>query len=152
MKRATMILGAAAMTALALPAFAQTSQEAKATQPSAVVNYNTDRISTIETNYVHCLEYSNDAVVESAIAQAVRMRWAFPTAELEAMKEKVTSLALHGSTLGIRYRASLASMVFDAPSIFSEESAKNYVEDEDLFAAVTAQAQKTLIGFDAGQR
>jgi len=152
MKRATMILGAAAMTALALPVFGQTSADVQGAQLTAVVGHNSDRIRSIENNYLDCMESGCNAVVESAIAQAVRMRWALPSADLETMKEQLGSLALHGNTLAIRYKASMAAMVFDAPSIFTGESGKTYQEDADLFAAVGSRAQKALVGFDGEPR
>jgi hypothetical protein len=51
----------------------------------------------------------------------------------------------------IRYKAYLAGLVYDSPSIFSSESGREYTRDEDLFAAVSMRAEKVLLG-DSGHR
>jgi hypothetical protein len=153
MKSNTMLFAAVLMAAVAVPAPGQSAGNA-ASKPSASPvrhNYTETKIRSIEANYRASLRSSNDGVVESAIAHCVEMRWAFPSAQLEDLREGLGSLATGGKTAAIRYRAYLAGLVYDSPSIFSSESGREYMWDEDLFAAVSVRAEKVLLG-DSGHR
>jgi hypothetical protein len=67
--------------------------------------------------------------------------------QLEDLRGGLGTLATGGKTAAIRYKAYLAGLVYDSPSIFSSESGQEYTWDEDLFAAVSVRAQKVLLGF-----
>ena len=146
MKPTNMILGAVMMTALASASFSQSSANGGGRQAAAGFNYRADAVNQIEKNYLACLACSNSAVVQSAIAQSVRLKWAVPSAQLEDLKTKLSSLAIDGNTIAIRYKAYLAEMVYDTPSLFSGEIGTMYAEDEDLFNAISVKAQGALLG------
>jgi hypothetical protein len=149
MKTSTMILAAAVLTSLAVPAQGQSADNTPGAPSASKARLTACDIHRFEQNYVSCMNSANDGVVESAIARSVDMRWTFPAAQLDDMRETLGVLATHGKTASIRYRASLAGLVFDAPSLFRFELAQKYPLDEDLFTAVSLQAQKALLGHNA---
>ncbi|HUI65137.1 MAG TPA: hypothetical protein VL126_09870 [Bacteroidota bacterium] len=150
MKPSTMVLAAVTMAAMAAPAPAQLRNTPAGNDVSANVAYPQAAINKIEGNYLACFASHNNGVVESAIAQTVRMKWAIPSARLGELRTALDKLAADGTTPAIKYKAYLAGMVFDAPSMFQEESAQKYMWDEDLFDAVSARAQKALLGCNTG--
>jgi len=150
MKPITMVLAAVTMTVLASPAPAQLRNTPAPDQVSGRAAYTEKAIHRFEANYRACFASANAGVIESAIAQSVRMRWAIPSARLEELRMALGTLAESGKTPAIRYKAYLAGLVYDAPVMFEEESAQKYVWDEDLFDAVSARAQKALLGCDTG--
>jgi hypothetical protein len=146
MKTNTMILAAAVLTSLAVPAMGQGTGNTPAGPSAATARLTGSEIRRFEQNYISCMTCANDGVVESAIARSVAMRWTLPAAQLDEMRETLGTLATHGRTASIRYRASLAGLVFDAPSLFRFELAQKYPLDEDLFKAISSQAQTALLG------
>ena len=150
MKPSTMVLAAAAMAVLASPAPAQLRNSPAPDQVAGRVAYTEKAIHRIESNYMACLASANNGVIESAIAHSVRMRWAIPSARLEDLRSALVTLAASGRTPAIRYKAYLAGLVFDAPVMFTEEGSLKYTWDEDLFDAVSARAQKALLGCNSG--
>ena len=138
-----MLFAAVLMTAVAIPAPGQ-SAGSPAGNPS--VRYTETRVRSVEANYKACLACANEGVVESAIAQCVKMKWAFPSASLEDLRGSLGTLATGGKTAAIRYKACLAGLVFDSPSMFTGESGQDYAMDEDLITAIGARAQKALLG------
>ncbi len=149
MKSNTMLFAAVLMAAVAVPAPGQSASDAagKPSASSARYNYTETRIRSIEANYRAALKCRNDGVVESAIAQCVRMKWAFPSEQFEGLRDGLGTLATRGKTAAIRYKAYLAGLVYDSPSIFSSESGQEYTWDEGLFAAVSVRAEKVLLGY-----
>jgi hypothetical protein len=101
-----------------------------------------------EDNYTSCLASWNDGVVESAIAMSVRMKWALPSAQLEPLRRALAGVAADGKTASIRYKAYLAGLVYDAPPMFTDEGARRYAWDEDLFSAISDRARQALLGFN----
>ena len=151
MKTTAMLFAAALVTAA--PASAPSQAEA-APVPNPAASpalLSAKEITRDEQNYVACLVCPIDAVVESAIAQSVKMRWALPSAGLEDMRTTLEKLATAGRTPAIRYKAYLAGLVFDSPVIFKGESGRDYAWDEDLFAAISGKAEKALLGDNAGR-
>jgi hypothetical protein len=151
MKPNTMFFAAVLMTALASPAPGQPAVNAGGKPAAAPVRFASDAVRRFEANYGACLTSANDGVVESAIAQCVRMKWALPSADLEQVRKALGTLATGGKSAAIRYKASLASLVYDAPSIFSDESGQKYAWDEDLFTAISERAQKAILGYTGGR-
>jgi len=151
MKTTALLFAAALVTAA--PATAPFQAEAGPVRNPAVspALLSTGEITRIERNYLAGLSCPVDGVVESAIAQSVKMRWALPSAGLEDMRTALENLATAGRTPAIRYKAYLAGLVFDSPVIFKSESGKDYAWDEDLFAAISDRAEKALLGFNAAR-
>ena len=78
------------------------------------------------------------------------MKWALPSAQLDNLRGTLGTLATGGKTASIRYKAYLAGLVYDSPSIFGDESGQKYVWDEELFTAISTRAQKALLGYNGG--
>jgi len=150
MKPSTMVLAAVTMAALAAPAPAQLRNTPAGSEMSANAAIPAAAIRRFEANYKACLASNIDGVVESAIAHSVRMKWALPSASLDEIRSALDRLASDGRTQAIRYKAYLAGMVFDSPSMFAKEGSQKYTWDEDLFDAVSARAEKALLGCNTG--
>ena len=150
MKTTALLFAAALVTAA--PATAPSQAEAGPVRNPAVspALLSTGEITRIERNYLAGLSCPVDGVVESAIAQSVKMRWALPSAGLDEMRATLEKLSTAGRTPAIRYKAYLAGLVFDSPAMFKGESARGYAWDEDLFAAISGKAEKALLGENAG--
>lgn len=150
MKSNSMVLAAVLMTAIASPGFGHPAADPTGKQVSPAKLYSEADIQRFEKNYRRCLVCANDGVVESAIANTVRMKWAVPSAHLDELKATLGSLAADGPTVAIRYKACLAEMVFDSPSTFAEQSGQKYAGDDELFTAITVRLQQALFGYDDG--
>ncbi len=146
MKPTAVIFAAALMTVLASPAPGQSALIPDSAPVSRPTPTGDDDIRRYESNYAACLNNGNDGVVESAIAMSVRMKWALPSAQLEPLRRALASVAADGKTASIRYKASLAGLVFDAPPMFNNDSARRYAWDEDLFSAISERARHELLG------
>lgn len=151
MNARAMMVAAAVMTALALPAPGQETSAAVGQPEGAPARTKTLNVRKIEKNYAACLTSANEGVVESAIAQSVRMKWALPSARLEDLRTGLGNLADRGKTVSIRYKAYLAGLVFDSPSIFNPGLGENCELDEDLFTAINLRAQQALLGYNGAR-
>jgi len=152
MKANAMIFAAVLTTAFAFPAAGQSEGGSDGKSPAAPVRFAGQDVSRYEHNYMAGLTSANDGVVESAIAQSVRMKWALPSAQLEELKCTLGTLTTGGRTTAIRYKAYLAGLVYDSPSIFNGESGQKYMWDEDLFNAISMRAQKALLGYTGDEK
>ncbi|HMK38917.1 MAG TPA: hypothetical protein VK569_06220 [Bacteroidota bacterium] len=152
MKANAMMFAAVLTTAIAFPAAGQSEGGSDGKAPAAPIRTEAQDICRYEHNYMAGLVSANDGVVESAIANSVRMKWALPSAQLEELKGTLGSLTTGGRTAAIRYKAYLAGLVYDSPSIFNGESSQKYAWDEDLFNAIGTRAQKALLGYSGGSR
>jgi len=150
MKSNALILAAVLTAAPFSPAMGQSSDPITEKSAAGPAGATVTDICRCERNYIGCLKDANDGVVESAIAQSVRMRWALPSARFDDLRNALGSLAATGKTASIRYKAYLAGLVFDSPSIFFGEREQSYTWDEDLFAALSNRAEKALLGCNSG--
>src|SRR5512135_1035396 len=75
MNARAMMVAAAMMTALVSPAPGQETPAAAGQPEGAPARTKTLNVRKIEKNYAACLTSANEGVVESAIAQSIRMRW-----------------------------------------------------------------------------
>ena len=96
--------------------------------------------------YTECLESCNTGVIESALAQAVLMKLYVPEKEFEGLREKISSLSVNGCNPTIRYKAYLASLVYDDPELFAQEQGQSFSDAEALFSSVSNRLQVTLLG------
>jgi hypothetical protein len=144
MKHAVLVLAGTLVMAAAVPAAAQEAYTMRAFyNPGPYTQINVER--TVR-NYEFCLESSNGGVLESALGHVIWLRLVRPDANLNALQEGIARLAAEGPTPSIRYRASLAAMVFDSPKIFAGLTNVCCASGNELFAKVSAKAQETLIG------
>jgi hypothetical protein len=99
--------------------------------------------------YLASLDAENEGVVESALAHIARMKMYFPEMAFEHIAAKVADLSVSGSTPRIRYQAYLVNAIFSTPSVFAEESRRDYESPEALFSAVAERLRSTLLGTTA---
>ena len=109
-----------------------------------------DRYATVnpdwfDRTYAPSLTSDNDGVVESAIAQSVAAKLALPDGKFEAIREKLGSLAVHGRTPAIRYKAYLAGLVLENPELFAGAECALFSTTDQLFASLSTRVQKQLL-------
>jgi hypothetical protein len=148
MKVRTVVCGALVLTGIAGYGQNQDAVRENVTQNHLPAAYAHQRMNLdkAQRNYLAALASSNDGVVQSAIANAAKLRLACPERDLRDLHAKISELALHGMTPAIRYKAYLASYVFDQPGFLSQERRTEYRDDKELFTAIASRLQKRLIG------
>jgi hypothetical protein len=141
--------------ALVLAGIAACARSQNAAVENATNNYRSSSNSHLpvnlqkaQRNYLASLASTNEGVVQSAIANVAKFRLVCPGRDLRDLQAKISDLAAHGMTPAIRYRAYLASFVFDQPGFLSMESTTDYRDDAELFTAIANRLQKTLIGYN----
>ena len=135
MKKHTMVMTAMMAVAFTTGMMAQT--------------YNSSDYSKAERgkkNYIMGLRSSNQGLVESATMQAAKIKLVVPTAHFEDVKNVIDSLSVYGDTPSIRYKAYLASNVFENPTWFAAKAYAGYQDTDEFFAAVAVQLQERILG------
>jgi len=143
MKRSALVF-AAALAASVTGGFAQAND----TPPcfSAPEKYQNADLGRLEVAYLYSLGSDNNGVVESAIAQVAWMQMARPDVQVNGLKAALGCLSVNGRTPSIRFKAYLAGLVIDDPSMFALEGEGEYGTDGELFSALSGRLQKALIG------
>lgn len=144
MKRSVCVL-AALMVAGATGMRAQDSGDARPVF-SAPERYARVGERTIDRAYARLLASGNDGVAESAIAQCVSATMALPEARFNNIRAALGSLAVNGRTASIRYKAYLAGLVLDNPSMVAGTSIGDFRNSQELFTALSGRLQSLLIG------
>jgi hypothetical protein len=124
--------------------------EPQADQPVSVFaslsSYQRADLGRIEKSFLFCLDCEVDGVVESAIAELTRLKLIKTTAESERIQEKMADLSMSGRSPSVRYKAYLASVVFDNPLLFAAESGLPFTTQNELFSAIANRlAQSVLV-------
>jgi hypothetical protein len=122
---------------------------AAAAQPgyfSSRESHRSANLDKVSLRYAQCLECGNDGVIESALAHAILMKLYAPDKKFDVLQEKVNSLSVNGCKPSIRYKAYLASLVYDAPELFKQEQEQKFDNAEELFSSVSNRLQITLLG------
>lgn len=133
------------IAALTTTAVARNSAPDRSTEKTTPVNF----VQT-EQRYLDCLNSGNNGVVESALAQVVKMVLVFPEQPFVQLRMKVRDLAENGRTPAIRYRAYLAAAILEDPSMFTDASDGSN-GDNDVFVQAANILQKQLLGYSAAQ-
>jgi len=111
----------------------------------ALTTMNQAQIEFAKKSYLNCLNSTNEGVVQSAIGIILQWRLINPQEDLSKHQEKISDLALNGSTPGTRFKASLASLVFDSPGIVNFDAAA--CDDcGQLFDAIAGSVRQMLVG------
>ncbi len=108
-------------------------------------SYERADLGTLEKSFLSCLDCKVDAVVESAIAELTRLKLVQMTAESERIEEKIANLSMSGRSPSLRYMAYLASVVFDNPTLFVEESRRPFTTRSELFSAIADRLAHTVL-------
>ena len=94
--------------------------------------------------FAFSLSFTNNGVIESALALVTMMKLDLPADEFPMIKDKIDYLAANGATLVIRSKAYLAGAVFAKPAMFKEEAARQYNNQNAFFSALADRMTKTL--------
>jgi|WetSurSiteA1Bulk_404760.scaffolds.fasta_scaffold53158_2 hypothetical protein len=137
------------MTLAAALAAGQAFAQQQNTEPRILSCVESHRIADIprtEKAYAQCLQSEVDGVVESALAHVTRLKLCVPEKEFPFIEKALERLMKEGRTPTIRFRAYLASMVHDMPSLFVQEQAVDFATPEDLYAALSERVHRNLLG------
>jgi hypothetical protein len=93
-----------------------------------------------------CLETGIAPVQESVLGHVVWLRLVRPDAAMDDLRPAIDRLMTEGATRSIRYRASLASAVLDAPELFASLATRPFDTADDLFIDVARALQKNTLG------
>lgn len=107
-------------------------------------------VDMVVKRYQPCLDCSNNGVMESTLGHIVWLRLMRPDADLEDLVRGVERLVTSGPTGSIRYRAFLAAMVLDSPSIFKELGTQTFDGGEELFECIAKTANASFLGRTGG--
>lgn len=111
----------------------------------ALSTMNAARIEAAKEGYLEGLKSCNEGVVESSIGIVLQWRLISPREDLSRLERKINDLALEGATPAIRFKASLASLVMDNPSLANFDVAA--CEDcGELFDEITRAVRQMVIG------
>ncbi len=103
------------------------------------------QIEYAKKSYLACLESSNEGIVQSAIGIVLQWRLISPQEDLSVCERKINDLAVNGKSPAIRFKASLASLVMDNPSLVNFDVAA--CDDcGELFDSVTASVRQMVMG------
>ena len=102
------------------------------------------RIEHAKKSYLTSLESPTQGVVQSAIGIILQWRLISPGEDLSKCEQKIKELAINGATPTIRFKASLASLVMDNPTLVNINVA-SCDDCGELFDAVTASVRQMVI-------
>jgi len=124
----------------------QTRNERPFISRSAI--YDSARLQNARKNFIASLNSDNDGVVESSIAHVIHMRIALPHNDMTEIGRTLDDLATDGHGLVIRYKAYLATLVFDDPIAFRPVMGADYESGDAFFSAIASRLQKTMFTHD----
>lgn len=102
-------------------------------------------LARFERNYAGSLRFPVDAVKECALRDLVLIKLAQPEVWSETLYDLVCDLADDGASPGVRYKAALAKLVFEQPEMFTAEGQTEYLNDEEVFAAIAGRLRETVL-------
>lgn len=102
-------------------------------------------LTPVAQRYCESLRSENEGVVRSALAHATWMKLMVPERAFPSLQAEISGLVASGRTPEIRYRASLASLVFERPALFEGEASKNFEDGDDMFASVARRVSFSML-------
>ncbi len=112
----------------------------------AVYSYEPAYLNRAALNYAAALQSDCDGVVESAIAHSTLLRMVAQQLEMGRIQSILVNLSEEGRTPAIRYKAYLATAVFDNPRKFENTARRMYEDSDEFFGVVASQVHNTLLG------
>ena len=100
------------------------------------------RISRNWRGYLASLNHPLDAVVECAIREVTRLKLAQRCCVSTRIQKRLETLVAEGRTPAVRYKAMLAAMVFERPSTFAAEGTVDFIDEPQLYSAITRRLEK----------
>ena len=135
MKKQTMILTVIAAMMISAASYAQ----APATNHDA-------KIDKAKKNYLVGLRSDISGLVESCMMRSAQVKMLYPDANYSDVKKVTDSIAVHGVSPTIRYKAYLASNVLENPEWFGKRDRQAIETPDEFFNSVAAQLQERLLG------
>ncbi len=135
-----------AVTVMAVVVMATMTAAAQNRFFSSLETHRSTDLGKIACKYTNCLKSGNVGVIESALAHVVRMKMYVPELECPGLRQEISSLSVAGPNASVRYKAFLASLVFDTPGLFKEEAVREFDTPEELFNSVALRLQIALLG------
>lgn len=148
MKRSMMFsIVCIALTGLPSGSFAQTSEDANdyISVFGDLSSYRSVSLGRFERQYFLSLDSPVEAIVEGTLREIARIKLCQPLTSSVLLEEKLNSLAIHGTTPGIRYKAALTRLVFEYPELFGQEADTAFRTPEDMFAAISSRLNQMLL-------
>lgn len=99
-------------------------------------SYQSADLQKLEQNFLESLNHPVNGVVESAIREVARLKLVQPLCCSGAIVERLHELTIEGKTPAIRYKAALASILFENPEMFETEGPLEFTNEEELFTAI----------------
>ena len=99
----------------------------------------------MEYCYKGSLAFPVDGVVESALREIALFKLVHPDAQSRPLYEQVAVLAQEGRSPAIRYKAALVKLVFEHPGLFGADMQRDYLNDEQLFTAISDRLRDSLL-------
>jgi hypothetical protein len=138
------------MIAAALMMFACAGQAQTTGENSCFSNpsvYTKANIPAVLKAFETCLAMDNEGVQESAMAQLAMLKLMVPSVHAAAITERLERLALAANTPGTRFKAYITSQVYRNPEIFAKEKAAQYNDGDELFHALAARLQNSMLTY-----
>ena len=130
---------------LTLAAAISTSAGARDRYFSDAQRHRSVDLAPVAQRYVESLRSENEGVIRSALAHAAWMKLMVPERSFPALQAEISSLVVSGSTPEIRYRASLASLVYERPALFVGETTRDFEDGDDMFASVARRVSFSML-------
>jgi hypothetical protein len=102
-------------------------------------------LTLVSKRFVDCLRSGNEGVLKSALAHATWMKLMVPERSFPALENEINGLVVAGVTPEVRYRASLATLVFQRPAIFVGEEGKDFEDGDDMFASIARRVNYSML-------
>jgi hypothetical protein len=109
-------------------------------------SYQPSYLQRAAVNYAVALHSDCDGVVESAIIHSTLLRILAQDLDMSQIRSALAGLVDDGRTPAIRYRAFLATAVFDNPAKFENAGRSLYASSDQFFSVVASQAHNSLLG------
>jgi hypothetical protein len=137
---------AAAMVLMTAPAMqAQDKNDNKFFSEPAM--YASANIPAILKAFENCLATDNEGVQESAMAQLAMLKLRMPAVETAKIVRHLEDLSMTAPAPDIRFKAYITSQVYKNPELFVKERSGKYNDGEELFNALAARLQSSLLSY-----
>jgi hypothetical protein len=133
------------MVLAALMIFAITDLSQAQTFYPVLKNFSAADKERMDKTYAHSLSFTNNGLIESALAVVTMIKLDLPADEFPMIMDKIDYIANNGATPVIRSKAFLARIVFANPAMFKEEAAHQYSDPNAFFSALADRMTKTLL-------
>ena len=111
-----------------------------------ISSYSKQHLENAARSYESGLKSANEGVVEASITYSTFLRVADPQLDLSDIRQELEKVAVSGRTPALRYKAYLATMVFENPQAFKSSWSVEGPDGTRFFTAVADQVSKSLLG------